>query len=120
MLVVSNRSRYVSPIQPTCNISFHSFQGELARIMVKFYWLRQWVQKLMSEMSRANAATSNWKCNLLRSVGVKHIAFSFNQRTSFTFRCISVVIFISKASNNMQILQTVHDIVGYQVSDLIS
>ena len=37
------------------------------------------------------------------------------------FRRISVVIFISilKASNNVQILQTVHHIAGYQVSDLL-
>ena len=60
------------------------------------------------------------ECDLFSSVSIKHIAFSFNQPTSFTFCCISVVIFISKASNKVQFLQTVHDIVGYQVSDLIS
>ena len=60
------------------------------------------------------------KCNLICSVSVKHIAFSFNQHTSFTFRCISVVICISNASNKVQILQTSHDIQGYQVSDFIS
>ena len=55
---------------------------------------------------------------MFRIVSVKHIGFSFNQRTSFTFRCIYVVIFISKASDNVQIIQTVHYIVGYQVRDL--
>ena len=38
---------------------------------------------------------------------------------SFTFCCISFVIFISKVSINVQFSKTVHDIVGYQVSDLI-
>ena len=32
----------------------------------------------------------------------------------------NVVIFISYASINVRILQTLHDIVGYQVGDLIS
>ena len=58
------------------------------------------------------------KCSLFSCVSVKHILFSFNRRTSFTFRCVSDVI--SKSSNNVQIFQTVHDIVGYRVSDLIS
>ena len=57
------------------------------------------------------------KCNLFSSVSVKHVAFSFNQPTSFKFLCIFVVIFISKFSDNMRMLQTVHDRgVGYQDS----
>ena len=51
---------------------------------------------------------------------VKQITFSFNKCNSFTFRCISVVIFASKVCKKMRVSQTVHDIVGYQVSDLIS
>ena len=54
------------------------------------------------------------------SVSVKQITFSFNRCNSFTFRCLSVVIFIAKVLKKVQVLETVHDIVGYQVSDLIS
>ena len=60
------------------------------------------------------------KCNMFSSVSDKNIALSFIRRPSFTFCCIPVLISISKASSNVQILQPVHDIVGYQVSDLIS
>ena len=72
------------------------------------------MQKLMSEVSPVQPRPLLvQKCNLFCSVSVKHIAISFNQCTSFTFHFISVVIFISKGSNNVQILQTVHDIIGY-------
>jgi len=54
------------------------------------------------------------------SVSVKQITFSFNKCNSFTFCCISVVIFISKVCKKVRVLETVHDIVGCQVSDLIS
>ena len=54
------------------------------------------------------------------SVTVKQITFSCNKCNSFTFRCISVVIFISKVCKKVRVLETVHDIVGHQVSDLIS
>ena len=99
--------------------------------MVKLYWFWIVFQRTVYDNECKNSRVKcrvpvqprpilAQNCNLFRSVGVKHIVFSFNQCTSFTFRCISVVVFISKASDNMQILQTVHDIVGYQVSDLIS
>ena len=39
---------------------------------------------------------------------------------SLSLLTFAVVIFICKASNNVQILQIVYDIVGHQVSDLIS
>ena len=78
----------------------------------------------MSEVWRASAASSNFGAKMYFFVFVLSLsclclvffAFSFNYRTSFTFHCTSGVIFISKASNNMQILQTVLDTVGYQVS----
>ena len=57
-------------VQPTCNISFQSFQGELAIIIVKLYGFLDHFQravyelkastKLMSEVSRASAAASNF------------------------------------------------------------
>ena len=97
--------------QPTCNFSFHFFQGKLARIMVKIY--RFWIVfiELFYDSECKNLRVKGFvpvqprpiltrKCNLFSSVSVNDIVFSFNQRTSFTFRCISVVIFISKASNN--------------------
>ena len=113
-------------IQPTCNVSFHSFQGELAMIIVKLYgfWIvfRRVVYDLISATAlNFGAKIVIWSC----SASVKHIAFSVNKRTCFVscfmFCCICVVIFISKACNNGQILQTVHEIVGYhdQVGDLI-
>ena len=58
--------------QPTCNVSFHSFQGVLARIIAKFnlFWIVivQFFQRVvyesecknMSEVSRASAAASNF------------------------------------------------------------
>ena len=54
------------------------------------------------------------------SVSVQQITFSFTKCNNFTFRFISVVIFISKVCKKGRVLETVHDIVGYQVSDLIS
>ena len=54
------------------------------------------------------------------SVSVGQITFSFNKCSSFKFRYISVVIFISEVCKKVRVLETVHDIVGYQVSDLIS
>ena len=61
------------------------------------------------------------RCNLFcYSYVKKHIVFSFNKRTRFTLHCISVVIFVFKANNNVQILKTVRDIVEYHVSDFIS
>ena len=54
------------------------------------------------------------------SVSVRQITFSFNKCNNFTFRCISVVIFISKVCKKVRVLETVDDIVRYQVSDLIS
>ena len=50
----------------------------------------------------------------------ENIVFSFNKRTRFTLLCISVIIFVFKANNNVQILQTVRDIVEYLVSDFTS
>ena len=41
----------------------------------------------------------------------KLFGFLERHRAHHTFRCISVVIFISKANNKAQILQTVHDVV---------
>ena len=69
----------------------------------------------------ASVAASNFGAKLnFFSVRVKQITFSFNKCNSFTFRCLSVVIFTSKVLKKVQVLETVHDIVGYQVSDLIS
>ena len=59
------------------------------------------------------------KC-IFFSVTVKQITFSFNKCNSYTFRCISVVIFISIVCKKLRGLETVHDLAGYQVSDLIS
>ena len=50
-------------------------------------------------------------------LNVKQITFPFNKFNSFTFRCISVVIFASKVCKKMQVSQAVHDIVRYQVSE---
>ena len=70
----------------------------------------------------ASVAASNFGAKLcfFFSLTVKQITFSLNKCNSFTFRCISVVIFASKVCKKMRVSQTVHDIVGYQVSDLIS
>ena len=40
------------------------------------------------------------------STALKHMAFSFNQSTNFTLHCISVVIFISEATNLDKTVET--------------
>ena len=119
--VVSYRRRYVNikfwpiliacefkadpfGVQPTCNVSFHYFQDELARFIVALYqfWIifqgtvydseckNSWVKCHVPVQLRPILA---WKSYLFCSVSIKQNAFSFNRRTSFMFRWISVLIF---------------------------
>ena len=77
---------------------------------------------MLSTRAPASVAASNFGTNVyfFFSVSVQQITFSFTKCNNFTFRCISVIIFISKVCKKVRVLETVHDIVGYQVSDLIS
>ena len=91
---------------------------------IRLHFETKKVSALSVKFTRAPAsvAASNFGAKLyfFFSLTVKQITFSFNKCNSFTFRCISVVIFASKVCKKMRVSQTVHDIVGYQVSDLIS
>ena len=53
-------------------------------------------------------------------LALNQLLFRLTNVIGFTFRCISVVIFISKVCKKVRVVETVHDIVGNQVSDLIS